>query len=280
MHATRARYAGWTTRRWESPGVGTPVVLLHGFTDSGHSWSGVLGALARSGRSAVAVDLPGFGSADVLAPGPILPQLDRFVADLVSVEGRGGPVVLVGNSLGALAALRAAAAGAPLDGVVLLSEPSCGDRALIRLFRRRRLGPLALLGLPVPLPRPIVHRLLVAGAARAVGRGPLDPDAPSRIADFVIGRGGPAWALRTARQLALESIDCHDFDAVTCPVLVAHGARDMIIPVNSAELIHARIPHSVLDVRRRWGHCPQIEFPDEVAAAVLGFVDGVARRTA
>ncbi|HEX4904756.1 MAG TPA: alpha/beta hydrolase [Acidimicrobiales bacterium] len=280
MTPHRARYAGWTTRRWEALG-GTPrVVLLHGFTDSGQSWSGVLEALARSGRSAVAVDLPGFGSADALAPGPILPQLDRFVADLVTREAADGPVVLVGNSLGALAALRAASTDLPLAGVVLISEPSCGDRALIRLFRRRRIGPLALLGLPLPLPRPLVRRAMVAAAAVAVGRGPTDRDAPRRIADFVVSRGGPSWALRTARQLALESIDCHDFDAVRCPVLVAHGARDLIIPVNSAEYVHARIPHSVLDVRRHWGHCPQIAFPEEVAAAVLAFTDQQVRRTA
>ncbi|HET7691231.1 MAG TPA: alpha/beta fold hydrolase, partial [Nocardioidaceae bacterium] len=89
VRAGEATYAGYRTRVLTTSGGGPTVVLLHGFGDSADTWSGVLARLAQAGRSAVAVDLPGFGEADDLADGAILPQLDRFVAALADAHGNG-----------------------------------------------------------------------------------------------------------------------------------------------------------------------------------------------
>src|SRR5690606_7269741 len=71
---------------------------------------------ARAERRAIAVDLPGFGAADCLADGPMLPQLDAFARAALdyAAQASRGPrrrardVVVVGNSLGGCVALRAA----------------------------------------------------------------------------------------------------------------------------------------------------------------------------
>jgi len=102
-----ANYGGFETRELIVDGVGSPVILLHGFADSAETWLAVLAGLAEQGRAAHAYDLPGFGSADALDPGPVLVQLDRFVSAVVATHRAGGPV-LIGNSLGAILALRAA----------------------------------------------------------------------------------------------------------------------------------------------------------------------------
>src|SRR3954452_16121140 len=93
----RLELAGFGTRALELEGDGPPVVLLHGYADSADTWRLVLDKLARRGRRALAVDLPGFGTAAALRPhGSMLEQLDAFAraaVDLAAQES-GGPVVL------------------------------------------------------------------------------------------------------------------------------------------------------------------------------------------
>ncbi|HEX5145758.1 MAG TPA: alpha/beta fold hydrolase, partial [Conexibacter sp.] len=74
----RMEFAGYETRVLELEGRGDPIVLLHGWSDSADTWRCVLAHLGRAERRAVAVDLPGFGSAAELRDGPMLPQLDAF----------------------------------------------------------------------------------------------------------------------------------------------------------------------------------------------------------
>jgi pimeloyl-ACP methyl ester carboxylesterase len=45
-------------------GVGSPVILLHGWPDSWHLWRSQIEALARSGHRVIAPDLRGFGQSD------------------------------------------------------------------------------------------------------------------------------------------------------------------------------------------------------------------------
>src|SRR4051794_17355161 len=100
----RLELAGFATRGLEIEGDGAPLVLLHGYADSADTWRRTLDRLARAGRRALALDMPGFGAADRLRPGPVLPQLDDFAA--AAVEHVGQPAIVVGNSLGGCVALR------------------------------------------------------------------------------------------------------------------------------------------------------------------------------
>jgi pimeloyl-ACP methyl ester carboxylesterase len=83
----RMEFAGFETRVLELEGRGDPIVLLHGWSDSADTWRCVLAQLGRRERRAVAVDLPGFGAADPLADGPMLPQLDEFAAAALGYAG-------------------------------------------------------------------------------------------------------------------------------------------------------------------------------------------------
>src|SRR6476646_9214123 len=78
--------AGFSTRALELEGEGAPIVLFHGYGDSADTWRLVLDRLARADRRAIALDLPGFGTADPLRPGePILPQYDAFAAAAIEL---------------------------------------------------------------------------------------------------------------------------------------------------------------------------------------------------
>src|SRR3954451_24078881 len=98
---------GYATRALELEGEGPPLLLLHGFADSADTWRLTLDRLARAGRRALAVDLPGFADGGGVTAGRVLPQLDTFVgaaAERLASESGQAPIV-VGNSLGGCLAL-------------------------------------------------------------------------------------------------------------------------------------------------------------------------------
>ena len=88
----RLELAGYEARALELEGSGPPLILLHGYSDSADTWRLTLDRLGRADRRAVALDMPGFGTAEPLGPGAILPQLDAFADAAVAhfaAEGRG-----------------------------------------------------------------------------------------------------------------------------------------------------------------------------------------------
>jgi pimeloyl-ACP methyl ester carboxylesterase len=109
------------------------IVAAHGITASGMSFRSVARQLPPGWRL-VAVDLRGRGGSAHL-PGPF--GMDRHAADLQRVTehlGNGDPVVLTGQSMGAYAALRAAATRPELverlvliDGGLPLPVPEGAD---------------------------------------------------------------------------------------------------------------------------------------------------------
>jgi pimeloyl-ACP methyl ester carboxylesterase len=170
--------AGHRTRVLELEGVGPGIVLLHGWGDSADTWRPLLDELARCGRRAIAVDLPGFGQATRLAPGAILPQLDDFALALVHQWGGGERVVIAGNSLGGCVALRLAeqAHQLPLAGIVPVAPDGLADPGWFDVVER---DPIirALLDIPIPVPGALVRSLRATDGRRANDVMPFDLDA-------------------------------------------------------------------------------------------------------
>lgn len=265
---SRATYSGVGTRELTVPGAGPPVVLLHGYGDSADTWRGVLTGLAMTGRRAVAVDLPGFGQADPRRAGPMVPQFDAFVDAVLADQG---PAVLVGNSLGAATAVRAAGRNASVKALIALDDPLGAQHWLARRARTSPIPPVlwALLG-RVPIPSAVLQyatRWVMPKMLYGPGIKP-DPEvveywarSASRIADV-------AALGRHAFQYAHESANGHADARVGCRAVIVHGARDRIIPVHSSRALHQQLPGSELVVLPRSGHCPQLDDPDEVVRII------------
>jgi pimeloyl-ACP methyl ester carboxylesterase len=97
------------------------VLLLHGGGQTRHAWQGTADALGRAGYRALSVDARGHGDSDWSPRGEY--RLDDFARDLVVViDQLGTAPVLVGASLGGLAALLVAGEMAPgtARGLVLV----------------------------------------------------------------------------------------------------------------------------------------------------------------
>ncbi|WP_067698300.1 alpha/beta fold hydrolase [Nocardia jejuensis] len=266
-----AHYAGVSTRELVTRGEGPSIVLLHGFADTAETWRGVLGRLP--GRNARAVDVLGFGVADAFAPGPLLPQLDRFVDGVLAETG---PAVLVGNSLGVAESIRAAQRTPHLVlGIVALDEPTLSANWLAR-FSRTAFAPrlarvLHRVRMPARPTRWLVEnglRVLLYGSPRRADRHLM------RLwGDRYGTTTGLAWMAEHAVRFAHESVSGYTPDPVHCPVLVVHGRRDRIIPVQSGRALHAMVPGSSLIVLPDAGHCPQLDDPAGTAVLITDFID-------
>jgi pimeloyl-ACP methyl ester carboxylesterase len=263
---------GVGTRTLSVGGDGIPVVLLHGFADSADTWRGVLAESEDAQRPAIAVDLPGFGEADPLAPGPMLPALDSFVDALVEERG---PVILVGNSLGACLSVRAAARGsANIRAVVAVDEPILASHSAIRLARAR-LDFVRMIGLSIRMPNGVYRQVNRQLFTRMLYGDPrsADPEVIARWAAQVPDTASIRRLLVGVRAVALETADGYDSVNVRCPLLVVHGRRDRIIPVHASARLHRSVPGSTLIVMPKAGHCPQLDDPAGLARHVLRFID-------
>jgi pimeloyl-ACP methyl ester carboxylesterase len=274
---------GVRTRALEVAGAGPALVLLHGYSDSADTWRPVLRRLAARGRRAVALDLPGFGRAARRLPGPMLPQVDRFVAAAVREYAAGAagaqPPVVVGNSLGAVAALRAAQSRRlPLAGVVPICPAGLGHQPWVDLAAREPVVHRILTS-RLPVPMSAVRRAVYLAflALAVVDRSRVDTSVVAAYAAQYRHRDDLAGFVRDARSLLVELRDAYELERIERPVLVVWGAGDRLVPPAGARRVLEAVPSSRLVTLEGCGHCPQLEAPDRIADLVADFADGVAR---
>jgi pimeloyl-ACP methyl ester carboxylesterase len=274
---------GIRTRALSVAGDGPPIVLLHGFTDSADSWRPLLAELAAIGRRAVAVDLPGSGRAGPLPRADALEALDRFTDELVLANAADSPVVLAGNSLGGLVALRAAQRrGLPLLAVAPISPGGLAHHRRLEVLERgiRELRLLLWLLCQVPVPGRLVSRYFEWLYVNRLLPGNPDHSLARYYASHHTGMrdirriGGDLLALTAANHddpLAPERI--------RVPVLLIWGGRDPLADVAGAQLVLGAVPASRLVVLEDCGHCAQVERPADVARLIAG-LPGSAERSA
>ncbi|MCW2992500.1 MAG: alpha/beta hydrolase fold protein [Solirubrobacterales bacterium] len=261
--------AGVRTRALSVAGAGPPVLLLHGYSDSADTWRLVLAELGARGRAAVAVDLPSHGKADLHRSGPVLPQLRAFAGALVEAHPGG---VLVGNSLGGLAALLAAEAPElPLAGVVAIGPAGLGYQRWF-LAMRPLILPLMVGARVLP---PQAARLLAAQAYAAVAASRRPPAAVlDRYAGHFRDRRRTAALLRMVDRLKVEGLPgCLALERVETPLLLIWGRHDWLVPLTAAALVQQHRADAELVVYEDCGHCVQLEAPERLARELVAFAD-------
>lgn len=256
------------------------LVLLHGYCDSADTWRPVLELLAEAGICAIAVDLPGFGSAEALRQGAMLPQLDRFVDAVLEEQTKHGKVVLAGNSLGGTMSLRAAYHSRhPVAGVISIAAPGFVDSWLTRAVGAYPLRLWASLPLPVPgflvrtVAEYVVPRLLYADPGVAAD------EHVRRFTSLFPDYRSATMRLEQARQLVEELAEAYDgLDGIEVPLLVVACGKDRLVSASSGRRLHSLVPHSLLLIREDWGHCPQLDDPSALADIMGYFTTNATRK--
>ena len=256
--------------------TGPLVMLAHGMGDSREAYRFLIPALVEAGYRVAAVDLRGCGESS--AEWTSYTRTD-IASDLVTlVRHLGGPAVLVGHSIAGGAVTIAAATAPELVTAVVELAPftrkqtmSLGDLR-VASFRRgmRHLLGTTLLGSTVQWAK----YLDVAYP----GTKPADWDTRMSQITTMLSEPGRMKALQAMGKTT--PVDAgQQLGNVRCPVLVVQGSADpdWAAPRAEGEAIIADLPTGLgrLEMVDGAGHYPHVQFPAQVATAMLTFLAGV-----
>ena len=264
----------------EVHGDGPPILLVHGYGASRHSFREWVPELARSHR-VILVDLTGFGSAPKPVGSGYSPlDLARPVVDLVlRLDLR--DLTLLGHSLGGGVVLAAA--------LRLLDAGELGRmRGLVAVAGaayRQRLPPFAALAR-----WPLLCRLglstiptgwLVRRVLQSVVYDPrsVDDDQVEGYAAPLRSAAARRVLVASARQLVPPDLDrlTARYAELDLPALLLWGRRDPVVPLAVGERLARDLPRARLVVLDRCGHLPAEERPRESLFALEGFLAGLSR---
>ncbi|GAC1389894.1 MAG: alpha/beta hydrolase [Ktedonobacteraceae bacterium] len=225
-------------------GVGSPLVLVHGFGVSGHIWQRVLPFLAQQHQVFV-VDLPGYGRSTYR--GTRAPWRLREMAPLLAAwlqQMHLSSVHLMGHSMGGAIAIHLAAHAPELVKSLMLVDAA---------------------GMPF-------RATFLALAARSaysfvqLGNGGYPP---ALVRDVMRPR------LRLFWQGALQMVDS-DFRAeiatLTMPTLIIWGEQDILVPISLGYELSKALPHATFILIPNSGHRPMLVQPALMSGVVLEFL--------
>lgn len=253
-------------------GSGEPLLLVHGFSSVPQVWRPVLGELEGS-FEVLAVALAGHvGGPSLPADVPVCMQAMVDAVEREMDAAGFDTAHIAGNSLGGWIALELARRGRARSVVALSpaggwEQGTAEERRLRGLFRRnhaiaQRMLPRA----PGLLSRPRLRRALLSGAMARADR--LDPaQALAMVAGSVecpiyfdlmsaIERDGPPA----------------DFAGVSCPVLLAWGTKDRLLPAaRYSQRMRNLLPAAHWMDLPGLGHMPMGDDPQLIASVIAGF---------
>jgi len=244
----------------QGPPDGTPILLLHGYSDSWRSYEPLLAALPDSFR-VVALSQRGHG--DSTKPETTY-RLRDFANDLWAAmnELTFERAIVVGHSMGSLIATR-----------FTLDHPDCvsglgligafptlkGNRAADELWRYG----VSTLSDPVD-----------PGFVRAFQKSTLArPVPPSFLATVIAeSRKVPAFVWRRALRAMLDEDFSGELGSIAVPTLIIWGDQDGFSGRGEQARFLDAIPHAVFAMHQGVGHAPHWEDPARVAAELASFI--------
>ena len=274
-------------REWTGSGPHT-FVLVHGLAGAHINWWRVAPALAAHGR-VLALDLPGFGLTPRAGRSSGLHDL-RLTLDAFLDATEAAPAILVGNSMGgSLALLQRALRPGSVEGLVL-SSPAIPWGRGIRQPLISRVG-FALYRLP-GIGRAFAHLRMKGGSPAHItdlgfallygDRSSVDPltrNAQTQLTARIMAEPDavPAFleAARTLLGMKSRARTTRDIlERASCPVLLIHGDRDLLVPFAAAESVARSYPRWTFSPQRGLGHAIQMEAPDRWLTAVNDWLTG------
>jgi pimeloyl-ACP methyl ester carboxylesterase len=272
---------------------GQPAVYVHGLAGSSTNWTD-LAALLTPWLDATALDLPGFGRSGP-APGGhySITAAARVLVGHIEQSG-GGPVHLVGNSMGGAVSITVAATRPDLIRTLTLISPAVPDLRLVRPGADPLIG---LLLMPGPASNLVERRLSMLSPRQRVlatlrlcfaDVGRLPPERLEQAVEELTARRGQPWTTvaftRSLRGLVRHWLAVgpmstwRELARIRAPSLVVWGDRDKLVDVRLAPRVARAIPACRLLVLNEVGHTAQMEEPKLTARAIVGLLQAAHAR--
>ena len=236
-----------------------PLMLIHGFPFDHTMWFSTIASLGSKAK-VIAPDLPGFGRAPLLKEEP--PSMEAYAQSLTRHldENKYEKAAIVGMSMGGYVAL-AFAEKYPdrLRGLGLISSQAAADSEETRQARKEMIKNIKAKG-PSGATETIIPKMFSAAAAA----NPELTKYPQQAAERA-GREGLIWAVQA---MAARSDRINVLAELNCPVLVAHGTEDKIVPIAKVRTMTDACHKPILVEIAGAGHATPLEAPDQVAGAL------------
>lgn len=243
-----------------------PVVLLHGFTQTGASWAPIVGDLQRR-FPIILPDAPGHGGSSAV-------RADLWrTADLL-VETVGRPAVWAGYSMGGRMALHVALAHPEqVEGLVLISTTPGIENPEEREARRAADHALA-----ARAQTEGTETFLDWWLAQPLF-GALSPERAGREARLANKPDGLASSLRLAGTGSQEPLwgRLAELRARSLPVLLIAGDLDHKYRDQAARMASAIGPSASILIVQGAGHACHLEYPHLVSKAITALYDATRR---
>jgi pimeloyl-ACP methyl ester carboxylesterase len=277
-------------------GTGRPVVLVHGFGSSTHTWQKTLDALAAR-HQVYALDLKGFGLTAKPKDGQYhMEAYTRHLLGFLDVMKLDRPV-LVGHSLGGAIVTRLALLHPDRVGALVLEDPipvtlpratatellkRAGDggvagehkpgtaahhAALLNPALARRMLPTLL--------RSTITRQTVENGLKVAYHDPkfVTPELVEIVYRPLTFEGAAEALASMMNPPPVPAAPLPPLDGLRLPALIAWGGHDKVMPIELFEQYVASIPGAVKVIFAESGHVPHEEEAVAFNARLLEFLD-------
>jgi pimeloyl-ACP methyl ester carboxylesterase len=243
-----------------------PVLCVHGFPESSHTWRHLLPAVAATGRRAVALDLPGYGDSPPDPPGTWERHVEALERFRLAVELE--RVVLVVHDWGGLIGLRWACDHAESVAALVISNtcffPDGEWHETGRTLRTEGQG------------EALIDSVSRDGLAALLGR--LGHGFDDRVVDeywkAFESEDGRRGMLELFRSGDLEKLEPYQgrLAALEAPTLVIWGENEEYTPSVHAKRFGREIPHAEVVMIDNAGHFLWDDEPEACSQEVVAFL--------
>lgn len=245
----------------DGPQDGTPIIFLHGYTDSSHSWSSTTPWLADTYRTYVP-DQRGHGDSDRPGHGYTVAQYAEDVIammDQLQIQ----QAVIVGHSMGSIIAHQVASAYPDrVSQLVLVASVATGVGHEVMVFMWDEI-----VGLPEfqdPIDPDFIRDW-------QTGPNPVDPEFFEKVLEET-GKV-PARVWKAALRGMLTDDHRAFFEDVTAPTMIIWGTQDAFFSQADQDTLLLSFSDAVFIPYEGAGHNLQWEQPQRVADDIRAFIE-------
>jgi pimeloyl-ACP methyl ester carboxylesterase len=264
-------------------------LLVHGNPATMLAWNQVVPPLTSRGMSVAAVDLPGFGRSPRAGPDAACVDLDHFADCCIALADALAwtePFFVAGHSHGGgVAQVMAARYPERVAGIVLIATLSALAHSSYRLLA---LPPVTLVlrlvgqGLAWPMLAPINKWVLRQTLRPICSPEPVSEARLEQELDLLRSRSDVLITMAHVTRGDPCKYLAKTAATIRCPVLIIHGARDALVPVEYGRALRALIGgaggHTEMKVLPGAGHALLDYQADDIARLLGEFIELNAQR--
>jgi len=260
---------------YREQGRGRPVLFVHGFASSSHTWLPLI-KLLPAGPRYIALDLKGYGrSAKPEDKKYSAYDQAKILAAFINELELDKPV-LIGHSFGGIVSILSLLTDRlkkPVAGLILINPVAYFKR--VPQFIKTLRPPLGnILSLTRLVPRVLVRQVL---EEVFYDHSKITQELIDDYLKNLLSPEAKKSLVMSAAQFVFKDLKRPKvkFDQIHIPALILSGADDGVISIEESYSLKRDLPQAELKTIPMCGHSPQEECPEETATFVSGFLEKV-----